>query len=233
MELKGSGIYRIRNTLTGDLYVGSSVDVKSRSLKHLSHLRRGLHRNAHLQAAFAKYGEASFVFEMLEAVLPANLLTREQWHIDQVRPAYNICQVAGNTLGYRHTADGKAKMSVANMGNQRRAGKAHTQQTKDTIGFLAAARRHSPEARARISASLVGNQHTAGRPLTESHRAKVAEGLKGAWSTGTRSKEEAAARVKAQWADPVWKAAQLQKIKAAKDAKRQAAQLAARQAQDC
>lgn len=233
MELKGSGIYRIRNTLTGDLYVGSSVDVKSRSLKHLSHLRRGVHRNAHLQAAFAKYGEASLVFEMLEAVAPADLLAREQWHIDQTRPAYNICQVAGNTLGYRHTADGRAKMSVANMGNQRRAGKSHSQQTKDAIGSLAAARRHSPDARAKIAASLAGNQRTAGRPLTEAHRVKVGEGLRAAWSKGARSKEEAAARVKAQWADPVWKAAQLQKIKAAKDAKRQAAQLATRQAQDC
>lgn len=76
------GIYRMTNTQTGKFYIGSSVDIRNRWYKHLSHLRRGIHANAHLQAAFTQSGEDAFLFELVEACEPGALLALEQYHID-------------------------------------------------------------------------------------------------------------------------------------------------------
>jgi len=76
------GIYRMTNTQTGKFYIGSSVDIRGRWYKHLSHLRRGIHANAHLQAAFTQSGEDAFLFQLVEACEPGALLALEQYHID-------------------------------------------------------------------------------------------------------------------------------------------------------
>src|SRR5215204_1623671 len=61
-----SGIYQIKCTSNGKFYIGSAVDVLNRCEHHRSSLRRGDHRNAHLQAAWIKYGEDHFEFTVLE-----------------------------------------------------------------------------------------------------------------------------------------------------------------------
>jgi group I intron endonuclease len=64
MEYK-SGIYQIRNILDGKIYVGSAKNLKTRWTTHLWALRSKKHFNIHLQRAFDKYGENSFIFEIL------------------------------------------------------------------------------------------------------------------------------------------------------------------------
>ena len=61
-----SGIYAIKNTRNGKVYVGKSVDVQDRWCHHLRRLHRGLHVNHHLQNAWDKYGPSSFLLEVLE-----------------------------------------------------------------------------------------------------------------------------------------------------------------------
>lgn len=58
------GIYVVRNTVTKQFYIGSSIDLKRRKRKHFSHLRQGKHHCSHLQRSFRKYGEENFVFEV-------------------------------------------------------------------------------------------------------------------------------------------------------------------------
>src|SRR3990172_6454555 len=69
------GVYAIVNIQNGNLYIGSTVDLLHRAEDHFRNLRRGTHRNEHLQKAFRKYGECSFCLTVLEAgVAQADLL---------------------------------------------------------------------------------------------------------------------------------------------------------------
>lgn len=216
-----SGIYRIQNTLNGKFYIGSSVNIRWRAHKHLSQLRRGIHHNAYLQSAFNKYGERAFSVEMVECCERSEILEREQSYLDSLSPPYNICKFAANTLGYQHTAESKAKMSIANKGNQRNLGNVHSDDAKRRMSEAASKRTASPETRAKIARAGMGNKSNTGRKLPADHVAKVAAAALRMWS-GTDSedrREVASARIKARWADPVWKAQQAAKIKAGKAAR--------------
>ena len=73
MELKGvfrsykmyGYIYKIENLLNSKLYIGQSIDIKSRKRKHFRALSTGKHHNFHLQNSFNKYGADFFNFNIL------------------------------------------------------------------------------------------------------------------------------------------------------------------------
>jgi hypothetical protein len=48
--------------------------------------------------------------EILEYCDKDNVLKREQYYMDLVKPQYNIVETAGSTLGYKHTSESLAKM---------------------------------------------------------------------------------------------------------------------------
>lgn len=61
-----TGVYIIKNNVNNKVYVGSTKrSFHSRKTRHLTSLRRGDHFNMFLQAAWNKYGEASFTFEIV------------------------------------------------------------------------------------------------------------------------------------------------------------------------
>lgn len=81
-DIKGkSGVYQIYNTKTNKRYIGSSLCVSRRWPQHLYLLRNGKHHSKHLQNAWDKYGEGSFVFECLEYCDPEQLLQLEHKYI--------------------------------------------------------------------------------------------------------------------------------------------------------
>lgn len=88
------GIYRIKNTTKdGYFYIGSAVDIEERWGVHRWALRNHRHENEKLQRAWDKYGETSFVFEVIEEYDGPykNLLLREDEHLSKLPPtAYNI-----------------------------------------------------------------------------------------------------------------------------------------------
>jgi group I intron endonuclease len=98
-----SGVYAIRNGINQKCYVGSAVSLARRFYNHVWHLERGTHRNPKLLASWRKNGAPTFTFEVLEVVAnPADLVEREQYWIDRTDAAkkgYNICAVAGSSLG--------------------------------------------------------------------------------------------------------------------------------------
>ena len=116
-----AGIYRIINSSNGKCYVGSSIDINRRRLEHFSALSHNRHVNNHLQNAYNKYGKDSFIFEVIENLeitdnIKEDLLEREQFWIDNLRPEYNILLVAGSNLGYHHTEETKQKISNSTKG---------------------------------------------------------------------------------------------------------------------
>lgn len=98
---RSSGVYQIYCVPTGKIYIGSAVDLWGRWEKHRSSLRRGNHRNVYLQNAWNKYGEANFVFSVLELVKKSDLLSVEQLWLNQTgcfkrTIGFNIYDVAGS-----------------------------------------------------------------------------------------------------------------------------------------
>lgn len=90
-----SGIYQIKNIVSGKLYVGSSNIVQKRRSQHLRELRKGIHSNLKLQNAWNKYGESNFEFSIIETCEVEDLQTREQFYISSMFPFYNIADVVG------------------------------------------------------------------------------------------------------------------------------------------
>ena len=96
------GVYAIINVLTEIMYVGSSVEIENRwygSQGHFTLLLKGDHDNSYLQAAFNKYGEEAFTFEILELTSKnkKKRLEREQYWMNLVgfENLYNISPIAG------------------------------------------------------------------------------------------------------------------------------------------
>lgn len=65
---KSAGIYIISCTETDKVYIGESLNVSGRILRHFTNLRKNIHHNPILQAIFNKYGEESMIVDVLEWV---------------------------------------------------------------------------------------------------------------------------------------------------------------------
>ena len=113
-----SGIYQIRNKVNGKLYIGSSGNLKKREYDHFRHLKNKKHENSHLQYAFDKYGEDSFVFDIIFLCSLENRLYYEQKYLDYygVDNLYNIngeaCRPPSHK-GIKKSEETKRKMSNA------------------------------------------------------------------------------------------------------------------------
>lgn len=62
------GVYQIRNTVNGKIFIGSSVNLDAIFNRHRIELTLGSHRIAELQRDWKEFGEESFAFEILAEV---------------------------------------------------------------------------------------------------------------------------------------------------------------------
>jgi group I intron endonuclease len=109
------GVYKIRNTVSGKFYIGSSVCIRKRFAQHRSALNRGSHQNSHLQFSWNKYGKSVFEFEVLLVCSPEKMRFYEQILIDNLHPKYNksLSSTSGVVAGSKCTDDHKRKVSAA------------------------------------------------------------------------------------------------------------------------
>ena len=85
-----SGVYMIRNTVTGDRYIGCSKHIETRWKQHRKELVSGLHHCQKLQVAWAAHGAESFEFTILEEVTPpADPYIAESRYLREMQPEYN------------------------------------------------------------------------------------------------------------------------------------------------
>lgn len=85
-----SGIYCIVNTDNQKKYVGSNKNLYQRLMKHRTYLRKNIHENKKLQNSWNKHGEDCFQYFILEFCSEEQLLEREQFYIDTLKPWYNL-----------------------------------------------------------------------------------------------------------------------------------------------
>lgn len=128
-----TGIYQITNLHNGKAYVGSAVSFRKRWKEHLRQLTNGNHHSAVMQRAWNKYGEGAFEFKKLLVCAKDDLLWFEQRAIDALKPAYNICKIAGSVLGYRHTDEAKAAAAQRATGNTHRRGRKEPKEVCERI----------------------------------------------------------------------------------------------------
>lgn len=201
-------IYKIRNVVNGNFYVGSAFDTRTRFRQHRRLLRKGTHHCKHLQAAWNKYGEDAFKFEVVESVSDKFELEAAEdiWlakHVGQPH-CYNHGRSArapwrgtkGTGLspltGRSLPQEQKALLSAAARRqwetSDPRTGRKHSKEAKEKIKAkvrkaLAEGRGGkfipSEETRKKMSDALRGNQNAKGHARTEEHRRKLAEANKG------------------------------------------------------
>lgn len=85
-----SGIYLIKNTVNGRVYVGSSKYLEARIKTHISSLTSGKHYNKALQEDWARFGSTAFDFQIVETGISDDLLkVFEQSYMDLEENLYN------------------------------------------------------------------------------------------------------------------------------------------------
>jgi len=85
-----SGVYVIRCTPTGELYVGRTKNaVEDRLAQHKAKLARGVHHAPKLQARYDTYGLDAFEFIILKRFPPKLVAFYEQDAIRKLKPALN------------------------------------------------------------------------------------------------------------------------------------------------
>lgn len=146
-----SGIYRIVCTVTGKCYIGSAIQLERRWNEHRSQLRRNIHTNRKLQAAWNKHGEKAFVFEIVELVLIPELLTaREQHYLDTLKPVFNVKPNASSSLGYKHSPEVIEKI------RRNSTGRKHTSESIAKMSKVQKGHPTSEATRKKIGESQIG-----------------------------------------------------------------------------
>jgi len=167
------GIYQIINLINGKRYVGSSVNLEKRRGTHWYLLRKGIHYNKHLQAAWNKYGENAFEFQVIGKCPAERLIELEQEVMDHLRPKYNMGKVAASRLGQKATNETRLKISSS------LTGRVPSKETKRKISKSNLGHITSEETRRKIGIAGKGNTYTLGYKHSKETRRNMSEAKKG------------------------------------------------------
>lgn len=159
------GVYAFLNTSTAECYVGSTKDFKIRRLQHVNMVNRREHESRLVQESWDKHPN-SFIFVLIEVQPDIEIrLDREQYWIDTLNSALNICRNSRSPKGRIYMDETLVKMSLAHTGRKAteetivKLRYAQQNRSAETIEKTAAAHRgmkRSDLTRQRISESKKG-----------------------------------------------------------------------------
>ena len=189
--MKKSGIYCIKNTTTGKMYIGFSADVEGRRKKHYSDLIKGRHVNKHLQSSWNEYGENAFCFYIIEECDKDILEDREIYYIKKLNTTspngYNLTgggegnknptpetriKMGNGNRGRKLSDEWKANMSISKIGNSNNLGKHHSAETKERISAKLKGRQKSEQMRKKLSETNKLNPSKGMQGKTHSEKSK-------------------------------------------------------------
>jgi predicted GIY-YIG superfamily endonuclease len=110
-----SGIYLWGNKENGKFYIGSSSDLRRRLMLYYNINFLAKFSTSYINNALLKEGYSAFRFYIIEYCNKEDLIKREQYYFDLLKPTYNICKTAGSSLGRLHTEESKIKMAKAKL----------------------------------------------------------------------------------------------------------------------
>lgn len=187
---KGCGIYMILCHANGRGYVGQAGLIRHRLSIHKSALRGNKHFNAHLQAAWNKYGESEFGFYVLENCAAEAMNSREGFYASAIDDGmcFNLKECGDS---YPRTEEHKKNLAAA-----RRAwvtSPEHMEKLRAGAAAYHASGEHravyTPEVRTKMSDARKGKPVSdearalllthAVIPKSEEHRRRISEAQKG------------------------------------------------------
>ncbi len=147
-----TGVYAFASEVNGKHYIGStSSGLQKRRTEHVRDLRKGRHRNRHLQSAWSKHGEEAFSFIILAECSPEECVPTEQAFIDAYLdagiPLYNLSLTAGSVLGMKFGPPSEEKRRKISDGNK---GKTLSKEHVAAIVAANTGKRMSDENRAKM-----------------------------------------------------------------------------------
>jgi group I intron endonuclease len=175
-------IYKIENTLNGKVYIGQTIQSPSKRMwSHFSTLRKGIHKNQHLQNSFNKYGEPNFKFTVLNYA--TNKETLDKLESNYIKKYNSV----NKNLGYNKSlggANGKQSLET-----RKKRSKMMMGENNPNYGMFGEknsfyGKKHSLESRNKMSESLKGkmageNHPFYGKKLSDEHKRNISESKKG------------------------------------------------------
>jgi group I intron endonuclease len=106
IDMVKTGIYKITNPVNNEIYIGSAANgLKKRFWQHKRLLKLNKNPCKYLQRVYNKNSNVDFVFEILEFCSKEDCIKKEQYYIDTLNPKYNLCRIAGSSLGRKQTKE--------------------------------------------------------------------------------------------------------------------------------
>lgn len=112
--MKKIGIYKIQSNIEPEkFYIGSSSNLLHRKRQHLSMLKNNNHFAIYLQNYVNKNGIDSITFHIIEECNINDIITREQFYLDNLKPIFNSRLIAESNRGHKFSDKVKKNMSKA------------------------------------------------------------------------------------------------------------------------
>ena len=174
-----AGVFLIRSTINGLIYVGATKELRRRFSQHLRLLKQDKHPDPGLQSLFNLHGSSIFDFQLLE-LCPFDLLRQRETHF------IDLYQSANPQTGFNLVVKGWKRPDEVRL---KMIGRPVSEETRAKIGSHQKGRKASSEAKANLSVA-----QKAGWANATEEKAKFREQMKHANTPSAQQKRAAALR---------------------------------------